>query len=1223
MLQDYCPHLINDNGDTRTCCSADQLLTFADKMSLVKSFVGRCPSCFRSFISLFCDLMCHSNQSTFMEVTSVKQNFKNVSYINGIRVYTNEEYLNGTFEACKQILMPSTGQLVMDLFCGSWGALKCTAKRWYEYMGTMENNEHIPFQTDYATNTDSNAKYILWKPPFYKCSEVAKYANTTCSCIDCEASCPVYMERHGAESNNDMFLLEYYLFAMALAVILIVGFIIKLMTSESNDCTKSDFIRSSEVSGTEVESETENVSYTQLECLENRLEKLLQHMFTNLGEKCALHSWKILFLGLCLIGGLSYNIKYITVTTDPVELWSAKNSQHRLEKKYFDENFGPFYRPVQVIVTAKNTEKIIRNSSSETEEFGPAFDRQFLLDFKVLQDSILNLGGAENSITNICFSPLMSGNEKPRTPKKCFVQSVWGYFRNNIRMFDRKEKKPDGSITDYISFIKNCAQNSLNPICLAEYGGPVDPAIAFGGFGDSEQGISSKISYTSSKSLVLTLVLNNHLEKERLEPVLKWEKMFLDFMKNYTKNTSETMEISYYAERAVQDELDRESHANITIVIISYLAMFVYVALVLGGFRSPSKFLLESKIMLGLTGVLIVLSSVISSIGLNSYLRVATTLIALEVMPFLILAVGVDNIFMLVHAYEKEPIKKNEKFEKYIGRVLATIGPSILLAGLAESSCFFLGALSSMPCIQSFALYAAFALVINFVLQLTCFVSLISLDYRRRLENRIDIFCCITAKSTREASKQLLRHFFEKYYTPFVLHAGVRPIVIFSFMAWLIGSILVLPGIEIGLEQDLAMPKDSYLKKYFQDLKNYVAVGPPVYFVVTEGLDLRNTSVQNALCSGLHCNIDSITNQIYVASKMPKKTYIRKPSSSWIDDYFDFMSTPGCCMIDDNNEICVTSYNCKPCNVTLKTDIGRPSAEDFQKYLPNFLTRNPDMSCAKAGHAAYGKALKYSTNKTMNIGPFHFMAYHSLLKTSQDYYSALKAARELANNMTIMLRTKTDTDVNVFPYSVFYIFYEQYLNIWKDTAKNVTMSLATIFLVTFVLMYGNFKAAFIILFTVTMIIVDLTAMLFILGIQLNAASLLNIVMAVGIAVEFCYHIVYYFTKSVQDTQILKAADSLNNIGSSVLSGITLTKFIGIIVLSFSDSAIFQIYFFQIYLCIVLIGALHGLLFLPVLLSYFGPVSRKSKDEVIRYEIVKQHVTFSDDAGTSKSRKEVE
>lgn len=66
-------------------------------------------------------------------------------------------------------------------------------------------------------------------------------------------------------------------------------------------------------------------------------------------------------------------------------------------------------------------------------------------------------------------------------------------------------------------------------------------------------------------------------------------------MKNYTKNTSETMEISYYAERAIQDELDRESHANITIVIISYLAMFVYVALMLGGFYSPTKFLVGTN----------------------------------------------------------------------------------------------------------------------------------------------------------------------------------------------------------------------------------------------------------------------------------------------------------------------------------------------------------------------------------------------------------------------------------------------------------------------------------------------------------------------------------------------------------------------------------------------------------------------------------------------------
>lgn len=52
-------------------------------------------------------------------------------------------------------------------------------------------------------------------------------------------------------------------------------------------------------------------------------------------------------------------------------------------------------------------------------------------------------------------------------------------------------------------------------------------------------------------------------------------------------------------------------------------------------------------------GIVIVLASVSSAIGICSYCGITTTMLTLEVIPFLVLAVGVDNIFIMVQAHQR------------------------------------------------------------------------------------------------------------------------------------------------------------------------------------------------------------------------------------------------------------------------------------------------------------------------------------------------------------------------------------------------------------------------------------------------------------------------------------------------------------------------------------------------------------------------------------------
>lgn len=187
-------------------------------------------------------------------------------------------------------------------------------------------------------------------------------------------------------------------------------------------------------------------------------------------------------------------------------------------------------------------------------------------------------------------------------------------------------------------------------------------------------------------------------------------------LKNWTESEKPAfMEVAFSSERSIEDELERASHSDVATILISYIIMFAYIAIALGQIRTFSRLLvssshspnspflksqelmfgfvsqIDSKITLGLGGVTIVLVSVACSVGIFGYIGVPATLIIIEVIPFLVLAVGVDNIFILVQSQQRLVRKPNESFEEHIGRTLGQVGPSMTLTSISESCCFFLG----------------------------------------------------------------------------------------------------------------------------------------------------------------------------------------------------------------------------------------------------------------------------------------------------------------------------------------------------------------------------------------------------------------------------------------------------------------------------------------------------------------------------------------------------
>jgi Niemann-Pick C1 protein len=139
--------------------------------------------------------------------------------------------------------------------------------------------------------------------------------------------------------------------------------------------------------------------------------------------------------------------------------------------------------------------------------------------------------------------------------------------------------------------------------------------------------------------------------------------------------------------------------------------MFVYVSISIGFF--PSK--VYNRFILGFAGIVVVIFALMMSIGITFFMKIPLTMISAEVVPFLILAIGVDNMFLISRA-EKNIPSHVESMELRVAYALKEIGPSIFAAAFCEALAFFIGMLTDVPALFSFCLVAGLSVIADFIL---------------------------------------------------------------------------------------------------------------------------------------------------------------------------------------------------------------------------------------------------------------------------------------------------------------------------------------------------------------------------------------------------------------------------------------------------------------------------------------------------------------------------
>eukprot|EP00794_Sanderia_malayensis_P013962 gene13962-15419_t len=506
------------------------------------------------------------------------------------------------------------------------------------------------------------------------------------------------------------------------------------------------------------------------------------------------------------------------------------------------------------------------------------------------------------------------------------------------------------------------------------------------------------------------------------------------------------------------------------------------------------------------------------------------------VLPFLVVSIGIDDMFIIVDEFDRQ--SSSNVPSNRVSYALSKVGATITMTTVTDCIAFFATMTSAFPAIRYFCSFAAVCITLEFLLQITLFVAFLSLDATRIHKSRND--CCpmitVPDKTCYRLPNQF--SFSEKImnsYAGALLKNPSKVFVCLLSLALIAFGVYGCLNINNEFNRKALASEGSNYMEYLTEFERTFPQTIPVSLEVTNKLNYSDPAVRNEFANVANIAFDT--------------GYYMNRNLTWVHYFNDF---------------------CRSFNIPANGSDFKPALKLFLS-LPVYQQHNLDIILDKQGNIVASRVLVF-------------------LKDNPK--ASFQKAAMLTLRKQLELRSSIDFHAAADPF----IYFEQYAIINEEVIKNL-VSVSIVILLILIPFCIHPLVIFFIFFGFASLIVELIGWMYLWNIELNAISMINIIMAVGFSVDYSAHIAHAFTVSREKKVNNRIIDAISTIGTSVLLGATST-FLGMSVTGFSSSHIFQV-FFKMFVGIIIFGLYNGMVALPVLLSIFSKfIDMNTKDTVM-------------------------